>query len=198
MKNGGGRHDRLESKYLLPPKMTLIGLIQQTLASCSWKVQVALFHIAAPLKGRVGNLLLALTPSCCSRGPNKALPEFLVWSLTINNFYWLRKPRALAGTLLSDFLMIAILMGTKWDIFVENQRFGKQKICASLTAKSAEPLFRCLLSTCTYFLEKRLFRAFAHLFTGLFVFFFSCKSLLHILDLKSLTKYLVCNKVQKL
>ena len=32
-----------------------------------------------------GNLLLVFTPSCDCRGPNKALPEFLVWSLV--NFY---------------------------------------------------------------------------------------------------------------
>ena len=91
---------------------------------------------------------------------------------------------------------MAILMGTKWDIFVENQRCGNQKICGSLMAKGAEPLFRCNL--CAYFLEKRLFRASAHLFTGLFVFSFCCKSPLYILDLESLNKYSICNKVQKL
>ena len=32
--------------------------------------------------------LFSLLP-CCSRGPSKALPELLVWSLI--NFYWLRK-----------------------------------------------------------------------------------------------------------
>ena len=32
-----------------------------------------------------GNLLLVLAPPCCSRSPNKALPEFLVWLLI--NFY---------------------------------------------------------------------------------------------------------------
>ena len=42
-----------------------------------------------------GNLLLVLAPPCCSRVPNKALPEFLVWSLI--NFYWLRRPRTLVG-----------------------------------------------------------------------------------------------------
>ena len=33
----------------------------------------------------------------CSRGPNKDLREFLVWSFT--NFYWLRKPRTLDGNM---------------------------------------------------------------------------------------------------
>ena len=36
-----------------------------------------------------GNLLLVFAPSCYSRGPNKALPEFLDWPLI--NFYWWRK-----------------------------------------------------------------------------------------------------------
>ena len=33
-----------------------------------------------------GKLLLVFAPPCCSRGPNKALPKFLVWPLI--NFYW--------------------------------------------------------------------------------------------------------------
>jgi len=36
-----------------------------------------------------GNLSLVFAPSCYSRGPNKALPEFLDWPLI--NFYWWRK-----------------------------------------------------------------------------------------------------------
>ena len=32
-----------------------------------------------------GNVLLVFTPTCCSRGPNKGLPEFFVWPLI--NFY---------------------------------------------------------------------------------------------------------------
>ena len=38
-----------------------------------------------------GNSLLVLAPTCCSRGPSKALPEFLVWPLV--DFYWLRKTK---------------------------------------------------------------------------------------------------------
>ena len=38
-----------------------------------------------------GNLSLVLTPHCCSRNPNKALPEFLVWLVV--NFYWLGKAK---------------------------------------------------------------------------------------------------------
>ena len=38
-----------------------------------------------------GNLSFVLTPRCCSRGRNKALPEFLVWLLV--NFYWWGKAK---------------------------------------------------------------------------------------------------------
>ena len=41
------------------------------------------------------NGLFVLTPACCSRGPIKAWPEFLVWPLM--NFYRLRKPRTLVS-----------------------------------------------------------------------------------------------------
>lgn len=37
------------------------------------------------------NMLLILTPLCCSRGPIRVLPEFLVWLLV--NFYMLRKDK---------------------------------------------------------------------------------------------------------
>ena len=52
---------------------------------------------ARPSQGanKQGNLLFVLTAHCCSRGPSKALPEFLVWTLI--NFYWLRRPRTLVG-----------------------------------------------------------------------------------------------------
>ena len=38
-----------------------------------------------------GNLLVAFAFSCCSRGPNKALPESLARPLI--NFYWLREAK---------------------------------------------------------------------------------------------------------
>ena len=38
-----------------------------------------------------GSLLLVFPAPWCSRGPNKALPEFLVWPLI--NIYWLRKTK---------------------------------------------------------------------------------------------------------
>ena len=45
--------------------------------------------------GKQGNLLSVLVPPCCSRDPNKASSEFLVWPLV--NFYWLRRPTASCG-----------------------------------------------------------------------------------------------------
>ena len=51
----------------------------------------------APPRGasKQENLLFDLAPRCCSRGPNKALPEFLVWPLI--NFYCLRRQRTLVS-----------------------------------------------------------------------------------------------------
>ena len=43
-------------------------------------------------RSKQGNLLFILAPLCCSRGPRKALPEFLVWLLV--NFYWLGEARS--------------------------------------------------------------------------------------------------------
>ena len=59
-----------------------------TLPPTLYKEQCRLPHL---LGNKQGNLLLIFTPSCCSRSPNKALPEFLVWPFI--NFYWLRKAR---------------------------------------------------------------------------------------------------------
>ena len=39
-------------------------------------------HLPHPLSGsKQGNPLLGFAPSCCSRSPNKTLPEFLLWPL---------------------------------------------------------------------------------------------------------------------
>lgn len=43
----------------------------------------------------LARVVCSLTPLCCSRGPIKNLPEFLVWPLI--TFYWLRRPRILLG-----------------------------------------------------------------------------------------------------
>ena len=49
----------------------------------------------SPGASKQENGLFVLTPACCSRGPIKAWPEFLVWPLM--NFYRLRKPRTLVS-----------------------------------------------------------------------------------------------------
>ena len=38
---------------------------------------------------------------CCNRGPNKAFPEFLVWSLI--NFYWLGRPNTVVSNRITSF-----------------------------------------------------------------------------------------------
>ena len=52
-------------------------------------------YCACPLHTVLPKELFVLAAPCCSRDPNKALPEFLVWSLI--NFYWLRRSRTLGS-----------------------------------------------------------------------------------------------------
>ena len=50
---------------------------------------------AQPPPGAASKGTCLFSPTCCSKGPIKALPEFLVWPLM--NFYRLRKPRTLVS-----------------------------------------------------------------------------------------------------
>ena len=61
----------------------------------------------APARGvsKPGTLLLVLTTRCCSRGPNKVLPEFLVQPLV--NFYCLGRPRRPSVTLFTAALQMS-------------------------------------------------------------------------------------------
>ena len=56
-------------------------------------------HRLPHLRQQGNKLLLVFAPSCCSRIPNKASPEFLVWPLL--NFCWLRGPRTLLSNKVS-------------------------------------------------------------------------------------------------